>query len=308
MSSVSPSSRPEFEPFFDLAHVTGDGVVVGVSEKVQRHPVYGTDAYEMALHLPLFEHEAEQYSELVRHGIGHVRGHVRSALAQMGNTAFHPDSFEHVLHGDMLHISTLVTNLNGEAGQRSIDVMRDLAREKHEPRFMHAGLLPDHARLSSREEIQDAQQRGGIIVASDADLYVDGSIGLPHNTVYEFHDAAFTREQIAKILLNEGRANLESNRRSAHGFPETFTKGQFLVTGAELRSVDYHVVLRPSLVVGTEKISAFQLESPVLHAGRTNRGLRQFEVYAPEDYAVSLADTRVVADFYKASVISEAGH
>lgn len=308
MSSASPSSRQEYEPFFDLAHVTGDGVVVGVSNHVQRHPAYGTDAYEMELHLPLFEHEVEQYRELVTHGIGTVRGHVRSAIAQMGNTAFHSGTFEHSLRGEMLHVSTLVTNLNGEMGKRTIDVMRDLARQNHEPRFMHAGLLPHRARLSTKDEIQSAQQKGSIVVAPHADLYADGSIGLPHQTVYGFHEAAYTQVEIAKILMDEGRANLACNRYPREALPDVLTKGQFLVTGAELKSVDYHVVLRPSLVVDGHKIAAFQLESPVLHAGRTNKGLRQFEVYAPEDERVALAHTRVVADFYKASVIREPGH
>lgn len=313
MSPTSPAPldrQEEFEPFFNLAHVTGDGVVVGVSDKRQVHPVYGTDAYEMELKLPLFKNEAEQYLELTSARIGDVRCHVRSAIAQMGNDAFHRDTLEHFIRGEVLMIRTLLTNLNGSKGQSVITTTRNLVHHGHEPRFMHAGLLPHHARVSQKEEMLVAQKEKVITVSSDADFYDDGSIGLPHKALYGFNDAAFTTEQIAQILMKEGgREILERNRFPVEEFPQKLQKGQFLVTGTDLRSVAYHVVLRPALVAEEGNIPAFQTESPVLHAGRTDTpNHRQLEVIVQDDYEVPLRDTRVVAEFYRASVIAQPGH
>lgn len=297
------------QPFTALAHITQDGIATQLGSERLLHPAYGTDAYGLRVSLTLTPHESELYREFVERHTGEVRWHVRSFMAQLGLDAFHPSSTSSRLQGDQLEIDTLLTNLNGEKGVRAIEMQRSLMQQGHEPRVMHAGLLPHAAKVCTAAVVRLLLASRKLAIAPDADVYGDGAIGLPPNEiVYRFRDEAWTEQSIAAMLLGQGRETLFSMRDEQDSLPVYLGPREFLVTGVKLETTNHHVVLRRTVVADGERTKIIHGESCVLHAGRTRAGWRQFEIFNTGN-APQLTETmRVVADLYRASVVADPGH
>lgn len=291
-----------------LARVTGDGYAVFIGDDPVVHPVYQTQSFVLLAELPLTPEEAALYVELIQHDSGVVRLHIRSALAQLGVDAFHPTSLSMQLEDGLLKIETLITSFNGDMGMRVINDMRELIHKGEMPRIMHAGLLPHTARVQSGTEVEKLCKEGSLKI-DNADIYADGSIGLPpQGAVYHFREQACTHDAICSILLGEGRATLASLREEECELPELIFSGDFLVTGVDLHTKDHHVVLRRETLEGDRTSSVIHGESCVLHAGRTRGGTRQLELWNAHGRTQKVPALRVVADLYRASAVAEPGH
>ncbi len=297
----------------NLAYITGDGYLTNIGEEEEPHRFYKTPSFRLEGTIPLNPEERVVAHEILTQFNGLIVGHVRSFAAQLGVTAFEDRTAEYALKGSDLEFVTRITHVNGQAGEQVITEMRNMLRENIKIPFMHAGLLPDSARVSGWQQLARVMQAGD--VSFEGVPNADGSINVPAGlSACVFHEQVMTRHSIESMFMGgEGRRTLASMRQVVP-LPEQMDPRQFLVTNFNLNVAKHHAVLRPQVTRDGERIPVFHIGSTALHAGRTNgvgvaKGvLRQFELKNVSDSAQSLGNAHVTVDLYEAGDLREANH
>lgn len=299
----------------DKASIAGnEAVLVRVYGAKEQHPIWKRDGVHGDIVVELDETEAMIAEEILQQRIGKVILAFRSFLAQLGIDAGHEETTSMKIKRRILHINTLLTNVNGENGQKVLDVLSDLARHDGgvKPIVGRGLFLPDEA-LCSRDDVDFAKK----IDACDWDprgvLQEDGGIALPPLPVtYRMKKEAYDKAALEKVLRGgSGRAMLRQNRTKEEELPREIGTNDFFVGGFDLHIPGaLHAVLRRRTEDGVGKeLPVYHSGAVLLAAGRTDRmfGDRQTELVNVNGRPVATENVHVIADLYRASAVEAAG-
>ena len=295
----------------EKAYATGDAVLVRISGK-ETHPTWKRDGIMGDIVVELNDQEAIVAEEIETQRVGRTILAFRSFLAQLGIDAGHEETTSVQLRRKILHIRTLLTNVNGDRGESVLDVLDWMVRDGEKPVVGRGLLLPECARRD-RDAVEAAQAREECSWDAKAIVREDGGVALPPLPLtFTFDDEAYKSSTLRKVLSGKGsgRAMLRANRHRELSLPPHIDSNEFFVGGFDISVPGpHHVVLRRGTVDEEGKGLPVQHSGAVfLAAGRTDKiyGDRQTELVNVNGTAVPTEKVHVIADFYHASMV-EAG-
>ena len=307
MSAKSAPNRT-----LELAHVTCDGSITGVSDTRQTHPVFGTDAYEVEFrtHLRL-DQLRSAHAIICEEKEGEIKPMVlRSSIGQLAMNAGDPHTTNFYLQGDVLVGQTLLTHLNGARSERVFEAMLTLARDRYKTIFLgRAAILPSAARLG-KAELQELIREGELVLSDDAGITDTGELLLPlEGKQHQFSKHMSKLEVLDELLRGSGREVLKAHRSTPSNIPKHLKPNRFLVGNVHISTPQHHMFLRSVTLIRGLLSKIFHTEAVGLIAGRTNlnSGDRQFEIKNAGDTSVVTKDVRIVADVYHPAHVERAG-
>ncbi len=295
----------DYSEFLTTADISQDGHIVGMSAHTERHPVYKTEAVDCKFSVRFTLEQAGLAYELLRRFPGDISFSIRSALAQLGIDAFHPDCTETEIDGTSFITHTLITHLDEGRSEPVFNALRHVAGQGKQPSFSRVSLLPDQAIVPQNELLESiAKQR--LELSADVLILPDGKMCLPLEHIqYFFDDSLRTPEALERIIAGSARGAIKDARTSQPALPEQLHAREFLVTGANISTPDFHIVLENMTFIRGEVSSIVHSASFFLDAGRTVKGAgdRQLELWNADGGSVQTADIQAVARAYRPSRI-----
>jgi hypothetical protein len=293
------------------ALITEDGFATGLSEHIEKHPLYGTDSRELKMIIPLTEQERELAAKLHRGAVmGKQQRHVRSALCQLGVDAFDLKATSTRMIPEGEEITTLITSLSGEDGYRVIDQIEQMIGQGREAYVGRASLLPAIAKLRF-SDVKD-QMENGDIRAQGAKLRPSGILAVPPMPVeYRFDLSKLSdsdlQDILAKHMSGRGRISQPDMRTELPTRPKTLEAGQFFVGKIDLNIRLSHAILGavPEDAQGNPT-KATHNSALAMDGGRTQDGDRQVEVRA-NGHPVDLDGMWFPVELYRAAKLEMAG-
>lgn len=297
---------------FKLADVTDDGFLKRVSNQRQKHPVYGTDAFEVEFTVPLLDAEARQ-AEHARELLGRLTGDVRllyrSAFGQSASDMGHPDVTEFKVNSHKITGTTLLTYFD-EQGEAFAATVAGLGIIKPTVRIGRLALLPHAAQVKYKALQSIIGTKLGL--SAQATIRKDGTLLLPvEGPRYVFDEQARHPAVVTEMLEGSARTVLARHRRE-EPLPEVLHSGDFLVAGVKVDAPEHHVILDATTWVHDGISEIVHGNAAGLIAGRTvsHAGPRQVEIMKMKHSngrPIPVRDVRVMAKVFRPRALEAAG-
>jgi len=257
-----------------IALATKDGVVTGMSNQEQRHPLYGTPSFEVRVSAKLDSVEGAYAEELLRAGntVETIRYSIRNWAAQLGLAAFNPECTEVQLRDSALQIETLVSDISGKEDDVLISSLRRNAEGF--AKIARAVLLFPGSKVDGRQ----------LPLSMDAHYAFDRE-GLPSEELDAIWHGKSGREGILPIRDDLG------------AIPDVLDAGQYFVGEVEANPSEYCWLLEPQLMRGNQKVPVLHDQSCLFDPVRTT-GRRQIEIKNTNSKAESLRDLSIAVSIY----------
>lgn len=283
----------------EVALVTEDGVLTGMSDAVDTHPLYGSDARMIQVKVPLRWPEGCLAWNIHDGSVpGAIQFSIRSFAAQSGLEGFEQETTEIGFDANGLVIETLVTDLSDRTHGRLLRALRQLADGKRTP-IVRAILTPKDSAIRSDEPVEE---------------FLPGVKTKPHiqSVLYPLEDMHYeiprmSVEQLRAIFETRasGRKLLGAFRREKKGLPSHLDPGGFLVGQINVGHLTHHAMLdRETVINGETSTTIVHGHSRLLDADRPESN-RQIEIVNVNGTVEPLAGRFVRARFYRAAQNAE---
>jgi|GEM_PF-2345827 len=262
-----------------IALASQDGVVTGMSDHEETHPLYGTPAHSLRMTASLDQLERESADNLLwtTDVSKTIRHSIRSWAAQLGLAGFNPECTEVRLRGSTVDVETLVSDISGKEDGMLIDSLR---------RNVSSG----KARLSRI-----------LLLPPDS---LEGLKRLPLQTDrhYDFDRRDLSPETIDGIWQGaSGRQAILDIRKNMGMVPDTLLPGRYFVGAVEANPNEHCWVIEPELMRGENRVRVLHDQSCLYDPVRT-QGERQVEIRNINGIAESLKDLDVLVSVYRTNL------
>ncbi len=262
-------------PTLDFALASRDGIVTGMSNHVEKHPLYGTDSYALRMEVMLNGVEQLLAAELMTISdiTKTIRASIRSWAAQLGLAGFNAECMTVELTSSGAIVETLVSDISNEENDILMQSLRNMA-DKKVARISRLLLLPEAAR--------------------------SGQVAMPlHEDVhYRFDRSRLSPKQLEKIWRGKsGREAILAVRQNLGPVPKELAGGTYLVGKVEANTRNDCWVIEPVLLRRGQEISALHDQSCFFDPKRTNGG-REVEVRITGHSPQLIRDVSVLASVY----------
>lgn len=258
---------------------THDGVVTGMSHNTQKHPLYGTDAFDVSVRMPLTGIEKLYAAELLdlRKNIETIRFSIRSWAAQLGLAAFNPECTDIRLRDSCLEIDTLVSDIANEDDNILLSSLRRNA-EKKSSKIGRTVLLHPSAQIGEKHLPLDIQSH------------------------FRFDRTKLNSNELQKIWLGaSGREAILAIRRDLGKIPDVLLAGQYLVGTVDANTENNCWLLEPDLMRGDRTVPVLHDQSCLFDPLRTV-GKRQVEIRNTNGIEESLHNISIKVSVYRTNL------